>query len=409
MAPTANARPATGAPGAPALPPDDPSVWSLQFRDGTGRIPAQKMTVAVQQALRESDPVKAMMYFSELIKELRPENAPAAFKSVRETVSGFETMRYMPMLTYAWGTMDGANALKAMKEIGGREAMLGSAATLAGFASVDPGGAKKWLSENGSAETKWILDRALVSGLARSDLEGATKYVLSMDEKDRGSYVEVLAEQKIKSGINEAATWAQGLSDPGMKASALQRVAQQYTRQDPAQAAEWAKQFASESYGKEVVGSVAREYADSDPKAALAWAATLPGSETQSEAYGRVFREWGRTDPTAASESLNSLPPGAPKDQAIGSFSRTIARESPEDAITWAGSIADPVSREETQVEVVQRWRMTNAEQATQWATQNLSPEAQQKVLQPPRFDGPGGGFFRPGAGGGGLPPGLFR
>jgi hypothetical protein len=364
------------------------------------------MAAAVQEALRESDPVKSMLFFSELLKQLTPENAQAAFKSLRENVSGFETMRYLPMLTYAWGALDGEKALKAMGETGGREAMMASASTLAGFASVDPEGAKKWLSENASEENRWILDRALISGLARSDLESATSYVLAMDERERPNYVEVLAEQKIKSGIADAATWAQSLPDAAMRTSALQRVAQQFTRQDPAQAAEWAKQFAGEASGKDIVGAVAREYADSDPKAAIAWAGSLPAGESQSEAYSRVFREWGRSDPTAASESLYSMPAGGSKDQAITSFTRSIARENPEDAIAWAGSIGDPQSREAAQVEVVQRWRMSDPDQAAQWAAQNLTPEAQQRVLEPPRFDGgPGGGPFR----GGGPPPGLGR
>jgi len=385
---------------------EDPAAWAARFRSADGTISPSKMSEAVREALRETDPVKSMMNFAQLIKELSPENADAAFKTVRETVTGFESMRFLPMLTYQWGALDGPKALAAMKDLGGRDAMFNSAATLAGFASSDPEAAKKWLSENGTNENRWLLDRALVTGLARSDFASASAYVMGLEEKDRGAYVEVLAEQKIKDGITSAADWALSLTDPSMKASALQRVADQYTRQDPQQAAAWIKEHATNDYAKNAVGTVARQYAEKDPKAAVTWAESLPSGPSQTEAYGRVFREWGRHDPTAASESLNAMPSGAAKDESIGSFTRSIARENPEDAITWATTISNPSEREETQIEVVQRWRTTDADAASQWAAANLSPEAQQKANEAPRWDRGGGGGGPPF---GGPPPGGFR
>jgi hypothetical protein len=383
---------------------EDPAAWAARFRSADGTISATRMEEAVREALRESDPVKSMMNFSQLIKELSVDNAQAAFKTVRETVAGFESMRFLPMLTYQWGALDGTKALDAMKEVGGRDGMFNSAATLAGFASTDPEAAKKWLGENGTPENRWLLDRALVTGLARSDFDAASAYVMSLEQGNRGAYVEVLAEQKIRDGITSAADWALGLSDPSMKASALQRVADQYTRQDPAQAAAWIKEHAGAEYAKDAVGTVARQYAEKDPKSAVTWAASLPAGTAQAEAYGRVYGSWGRSDPTAASESLNSMPSGTAKDESIGSFSRSIARENPEDAITWANAISNTAQREQAQVDVVQRWRMSDADAAAQWAAANLSPEAQQKSAEQPRWDRGGGGGGPPFGGGGGPP-----
>ncbi|MFN0128068.1 MAG: hypothetical protein ACKV19_15435 [Verrucomicrobiales bacterium] len=389
---------------------EDPAAWAARFRSADGTISAAKMSEAVREALREPDPVKSMMNFSQLIKELSPENADAAFKTVRETVTGFDSMRFLPMLTYQWGTLDGAKALSTMQELGGRDGMFNSAATLAGFASADPEAAKKWLTENGTNENRWILDRALVTGLARSDFAAASEYVMALPAENRAGFVEVLAEQKIRDGISPAADWALALTDPAMKASALQRVADQYTRQDPAQAAAWIQEHATADYAKDAVATVARKYAEKDPQLAIGWAATLPAGVSQNEAYGRVFREWGRSDPTSASEALNSLPTGAAKDESIGSFARSIARDNPEDAVTWAATISNAQQREQAQIEVVQRWRGTDADAASQWASANLSPEAQKKVNEPPRWDRGGGSpFGGMGGPGGGPPPGSFR
>jgi hypothetical protein len=410
-APTAARSAETAAAARAAALGEDPAAWAARFRSADGTISPEKMAEAVREALRESDPVKSMMNFSQLVKELSPENAASAFKTVRDTVAGFESMRFLPMLTYQWGALDGPKALEFMKDLGGRDNMFNSAATLAGFASADPDAAKKWLGENGSTENRWIFDRALVTGLARNDFESASAYVMQLDPKERGGYVEVLAEQKIRDGIGAAADWALGLEDASMKASALQRVADQYTRQDPAQAAAWIKDHADAEYAKDAVGTVARQYAEKDPKSAMSWAATLPTGASQNEAYGRVFREWGRSDPTAASENLNTMASGPVKDESISSFARTIARDNPEDAITWAASIGDVQQREAAQIDVVQNWRSTDAEAASQWAAANLSPDAQQKASEPPRWGRGGGGGGGPPFGGmpGGGPGGRFR
>lgn len=382
---------------------ENPLAWAEAFRGADGKISPERIQTAMLEALRDNDQARSMMRFSQLLKELTPENAPTAFKTIRETVTGFESMRYLPMLNFAWGSIDGENALAAMKNLTGPESMLGNATTLAGYASSDPEAARKWLDENNQGEGmgRGFLERAYVAGLARKDMAEATRYVEGLPADQRGGYMDMLIEQKIKDGITNTADWALSLKDPAMKASALDRVAQQYARQDPATAANWVKMYAAESYGKDAVAAVAQEYANKSPAEALRWAASLPNGESQNEAYGRVFNEWGRSDPTAASETLNSLPPGTSKDQAISSFTRSIARENPEDALTWAGTIGDSATRESAQIDVVQRWRFTDAEAANQWAAANLSPEAQAKASQPPRGRGPFGGF------GGGPPPGI--
>lgn len=372
-------------------PTENPSAWIRQFHDASGVISAEKMADAMREALRASDPVKSAMYFAQLVKEMTPANAAAAFNTVRETVAGFESMLYLPMLTYQWGAIDGEKALASIKEIGGRDSLFNSPATLAGFASANPEAAKKWLAENRSAENRALLERSLVSGLARSDFAAATDYVMSLDEKERGQYVDVLVEQKIKNGLLSAADWALALGNTEMKTSALSRVADQYARQDPAKAADWVKQHASADFAQDAVGSVARQYAEKNPTAALTWAGTLPESAARTDAYGRIFREWGRSDPTAASETLNSMPAGDSKDEAITSFTRSIARENPEDAVTWAATISNPQEREAAQIEIVQRWRAADAAAASAWAASNLSPQAQQQASQPPRWEGRGG------------------
>jgi hypothetical protein len=384
---------------------DDLAAWLGKYMVGD-TIPADRMTVAIQDALRESDPVKSMILFSQLMQNMTAENAQAAFATVRENVAGFDAIRYLPMLTYAWGNVDGEKAIATVREGGGREAMFGSAGVLAGWASKDPEAAKAWLTANASeGPENGFMVRSLVTGLARSNPEEAMKYINGLEGDQRNEMIGVLAEEKIKLGTAAATAWALGLTDEKMKASALDRISGQMARQDPAKAAEWVKQYASESWGKDVIGTPAREYAQRDPNAAYKWLSTIPAGPSQTEAYSQVFREWARNDATAASAALNGMSAGANRDQAVSSFTRSIARENPEDASNWVLTIADTKVRESAGIELVQRWNGTNAENAKAWASANLSPEAQAKAAENPRGDWRGGG---PGGGGpsGGGPSG---
>ncbi len=373
------------------------ATWLAAFRDSNGHISPEKMAAAVEAAVKEADPVKSMLYFAQLVKELTPESAPSALKALRANTSGFDSMRYMGLLGYAWGEKDGKAALAAFDEMGGRESGFMKGAALSGWAASDPDAAVKWLADTKASQSAegqnqdrnpwgnrdlWGLERGLITGLARNDLDAALKYVMGLEENQRGEYAGVLAEAKLKEGVSAAAEWALGLQDPKLRASALESVANQYARQDPKAAADWAASVAAQAGSADAVGRVAESLGRKDAPNAVAWAASLPAGDSQNEAYRQIYRDWTRENPTAASESLVAMSTGPAKDAAVEVFSRSLARENPTDALTWANSIANAETKLETQIDVARQWLRSNPTEAQQWMQTNLSAEAQQKVTQ---------------------------
>jgi hypothetical protein len=376
--------------------------WLDTFRDSQGIISAERMNAALVEALKDPDPVKAMTAFTQLLAALTPENASAAYKAIRETTGGFESMRYLSLLGYAWGEKDGPAALKALGADGGRDGGWTKSTALAGWASSDPEGAINYLAELKASKTDdpnargggnrddAMLERGLVSGLARKDIDAALKYVMGLKEDQRDNYMGVIAEQKLREGVNSASVWAMALTDPKMRAAALDTVSRQFLRQDPAAAAEWAKSIAGQPGTAQAVAVIVDAMARKNPAEAAAWVSNLPDGEGQRDALGQVFRDWTRSDPTAASTQLTQMPAGAAKNSAITAFTRSLARENPQDALTWTKEISDADQRLKAQADVARRWNDTNPKEAQPWIAANLPPDLQAVALAP-RNGGPPG------------------
>lgn len=364
---------------------DDAGAWVASFRSADGTISPERMAEAVQAALRESDPVRSMMYFTQLVGQLTAENAPLALQAVRENTSGWESMRYMNLITHAWGEKAGAEALVALKELRGREGAWARSSALAGWAAADPLAAQRWLADGNLPEERreaMAMQRGLLHGLARVDVDQALGYLMTLPQDQRDDFVDILAEQKLKEGPQAASQWALTLADPEMKTDALGTISRQYLRLGLDQALQWAAGLAGDDTGRRAVGRIADEFAERNPGEAFAWAEKLPAGRSRVEAYEEVFHEWTRSDPFMASTQLTQLRPGPERDAAITAFSRTFSRENPQDALVWAGVITDPQERMDTTLDIVRNWNARAPAEAQQWIAANLPPELQVRALQ---------------------------
>lgn len=388
-------------------PPDasgvDRPVWLQALRDQAGNISPDRMVEAITAALRDTDPVQSMLAFTQLLKELTPENAPAAFKAVRDLSTGRESMRYLTMLGFAWGEKDGPGALAAMSKLGGWESGMSKSSALSGWASRDPQGAIRYMAElkagaktdgeteasaergrgRGSWSDEGFLERGIISGLVRNNTEEAIKYLMTLKEDQRPELLSTITSQKLKEGTAAASTWALSLTDEKLRASALETISHQYLRQDSKAAMAWAESIASQSGSSQAVGEIAESLGRKNPAEAATWALSLPAGESQKEALREVYRDWTRADPTAASTQLSQMASGPGKDAAIQIFSTSLARENPKDALTWASTITNPDERIKAQADVARAWNRSAPAEALPWITQNLPQDIQAKVLAP--------------------------
>jgi hypothetical protein len=348
------------------------------------------MKEAVQSAMHDSDPVKSMLNFAALLNELTPENAPAALQAVNENTGGQDSWRYLSLLAHAWGTKDGKAALAAFGGLRRRESELAGSAALAAWAARDSEGAMQWLQERNARKDpkadprqEAALVRGMITGLARRDVDGALKYLMTMNEDQQGDYVGLLVDQKMKEGVALAAEWSAQLPGERMRVTGMEVAGGQYLRRDFEGAIKWAESIAGRSDAHEAVADIANEMAGRNPQRAAAWVAELPAGPSQNHAFEDVFENWTHKDPLAASLSLTAMTPGSGRDAAVQAFSATLARENPAAALTWAGTISDPKQRANLQVDLARRWYANAPNDAQPWMASNLPAELQTRAVSP--------------------------
>jgi hypothetical protein len=383
---------------------DGISDFLSKYQNGGNPLSPEQMKEAMGDVLTESDPVKSSLMFALLLDQLSSENAPTVMAEIRARVAGFEGMRYYGLLAYKWGSVDGAGALAEAAKQEGPARMMSSIASIAGWATKDPAAAQAWLAANPS-ENGWEktgMERGLVSGLARTDIAAAEKYVAAITDKgERSRLTQVIMEEKLKQGTDAAAAWAATIADPDMKKGAFESVAEQLYRTDPTKAMEYVKANANEAHASNAAGDLARRLSSEDPQQGLSFAKDLPQGASRTDAYRNVFREWADDDATAASTQLNNMPKGPDRDAAASGLAREVAREDFQGALAWSESISDPSLKQESLQEVLQRNYNRNQETVNAYMTNNGWTEEQMNAVKAERQDGPRGG-------GRGGPPGGF-
>jgi hypothetical protein len=375
------------------------SRYPSDNRTGTG--------VTVGQFLNEKDPLLANKLFADLILEMDEGSARAIFDVLRKGGRGGDSAQQMALFLQAWGKLNGAAAMAAVAELGRDPRRRGQAgiAAIRGWASVDPEAAKAYLATVENDWEKNSLAHGIVSGLASSDPGAATTFVFQMDTEQRESIANIedqrtregierarayafdrqldtIANAQIERGMNIATTWAEGLPEGAIKASAFDRVAEGFAREDPEAAAEWVKSHAANEYAERAIREVAEELGRDDPSAAVRWLADLP-DESQPRAIHQSMERWTREDPVAAGEYLTAMPASDTRDAAVRSFANELDGSEPRVAADWAGTIRDEQVRLETLSGVARSWIRSDPEEARTWLpSSGLPAEQQEQVLQ---------------------------
>lgn len=363
--------------------------------------------VTISQFLNERDPLVANQLFAELILSMDASNAQSIFEDLRKR-RGDGSEAQMTLFLRAWGQLDGASAMKAIEGMSRdprRQAQAGIAA-ITGWASADPEGAKAHLEGIENGMVKGVLAQGIVNGLASSDPDAATDFVLELDQAQRSAaenssaeegerqwwdrgrayafdrQLDTIATAQIERGMSNATAWAEQLPEGTIKASAFDRVADQFAREDPAAAAEWVKRHADQSYAERAVREVAEELGRENPEAAVRWVADLP-EVTQSRAINQSMERWTREDPVSAGNFLREMEPSASRDAAVRSYANELDGSDPQMAAEWAGSIANDEIRSETLNGVARSWIRRDPEEARAWLpSSGLSAEQQERIVQ---------------------------
>ena len=388
-----------------------------------GVIASEDMTAAIEEMRKENDPILRRKLFSELLENLTPDNAKAAYLALQNgrrgqrRGGGDDELRLM---AHAWGRIDGPGAIKALTEMrsardgedgergrgrGGERGGIELVSVLSGWATADGRAAADYVSGVEDEREKSMLSFGVVRGMMVNGVEDAMAYVSSLPQTEDGGrtqnwYMSTIASEMLEEGLDSAKAWVDTINDPSLRGGALSRVAESAVRDDLESAVEWVTQYAGEEAGQRAVNRVANEWAEDDPQAVLSWADSLPDA-AKAEAYGEAFEEWTRQDATAAGDFLTGMEPSFARDSAVEEFATTLSREEPATAIQWAETISDVEMRTDALTQVARSWFYRDREAASQWIeTSGLPQESVESITAERRgFEGRGGGG-RPGGGG---------
>ena len=411
-----------------------------------GGISADDMGSAIKNLTSEKDPLKRRAMFTELLNELTPENAVAAYDALREArgrsgrggrggFGGFgggdgDEMR---LLLNAWGRVDGAGAAAELqareqkrreewearraeaegsegggeggegdRRRGGRGGFAGRdggrggfggrgggsfdlSSVVNGWATVDSSGASEFVNSIEDERQKGMLSGSLLQGMLVNGVDDALAFVTNLpaDDENRGRHISTIAGEVMREGVEGAANWVSTLADDDLKGSAMNRIAESYARENIDAAVAWAAQHAGNDYANRAVSEVAERWAESDPQAVIDWASSLPES-AQAGVWEEALDEWTEKDPLAASEYLAKMPDSAAKNSAIEGFATELSREDGESAVTWAQTITDPEMRTQTLERVARDWYRQDQDAASEWLlTSGLPEESIAKIAEP--------------------------
>lgn len=374
-----------------------------------GKISPEDMQLAIKELSEVNDPLLRQKMFAALLENLTIENAKDAFLALRINRGGGPVGRgrdqEMNLLANAWGRIDGAGAMAALKEIaensndddrrGGRgpgglaSEMMGA---LSGWATVDGAGAIAYLDTIEGDREKGMAGFGVIQGLLVNGVDEAMSFVHGLSDSGEGGraqemYMGMIAGEMLEQGVDSAKSWADSLTDPGLKSGALSRLTRELMGADREGTASWLLDYASDDTAARAVNVFTDSWARDDPKAVLEWAENLSG-QTKAEAYEEAMESWTREDPIAAGEHLATLPASPARDSATEAFATRISREDPETAMEWAGTISDEELRHETTIEVAQDWYRSDKVAAEAWIATSGFSESEISQITSPQRDG---------------------
>jgi hypothetical protein len=371
-----------------------------------GSISGEDMKSAIKEISDTNDPLLRQKMFAALLENLTPDNARSAYLALREGRRGGPFGRggddQIRLLANAWGRIDGAGAVAALKEIaaeGGEDGQNDGrgrggrgdrgpgalSGVLAGWATVDGAAASAYV--NGIEDEReqrgaafGVLQGMLVNGV--DEAMGFVRNLPDSENSDRtkGFYMAMVTDEMLEQGLDQAKSWVDTVKEPELRTGALARVTMEIMNEDRAEAAEWIAQFGDEDAAAPAVSRLADSWADEDPKAVMDWAGNLSG-KSKAEAYEEAMQSWASKDPAAAGEYLSSLQESPERDAAVGGYATRVSREDPSSAMEWAKTINDAGIREETMVDVARDWYRNDKTAAEEWiASSGLSEDAVKSI-----------------------------
>lgn len=359
--------------------------------------------LADEAAKLENLPLNERMIASFLLFGRWAETDATAAMNFSNTM-GFAGNLVRPTILQSWASVDPAGAAKYVTDNprefammgmmgGGRGGMMSgqssSSVIASEWARQDPAAAMAWA--NTLTTEKEQAMTSIVSEVSKTDPKKAAEMLASMSGDKSSAYRSIAANYGAQN-FAEAQAWVRTLP-ADEQSNAMSSAIRGLSNTDAhAAARELATMAAGEAKDRavpEVVGDLARI----DPKAAGALLKQQGSEDSQRDGLRELIPTWVSQDAGAALTYANSLEAGTNRDAALQSYVWSNNTGAPADLIKVAETIGDKGDRERSIGIAAARWMREDATSAKAYVEQSttLSDDTKQNIIEGRSMWGGGG------------------
>lgn len=310
---------------------------------------------------------------------------------------GFAGNFVRPTILQSWASVDPAGAAKYVTNNPGEFAMMsmmggrGGMGGMMGVQSPSSIIASEWARQDPAAAMAWVntltTDKeqamtSVVAEVSKTDPKKAAELLATMSGDKSSAYRSIAANYGAQN-FSEAQAWVLRTLPADDQADAMASAISGLSNKD-AQAA--ARELASMAAGEakdravpDVVGDLARV----DPKAAAALLKQQGSEDAQRSGLRELIPTWVSQDPAAALTYANSLEAGKNRDSALQTYVWSNNKGNPADLVKVAETIADQGDRDRSIGIAAARWMREDATAAKAYVEQStiLSDDAKQHII----------------------------
>lgn len=240
------------------------------------------------------------------------------------------------------------------------------------LADVDPKTAANFVSQLPPGALQKATSISVARSLAGEDINAALNWLQSLPAGDtQQTALNNVLDIWVRSDAAAAGQYIATMAAGEMQNAAARHLAENWGEKDHASAIAWAASLADESARSAALLNAASGWARVDAPAATQWAVTLAADNgARTSALRSALSYWVLADPGAAAAYVGTLSE-ADQMKTLSAVAPQFAQSNVNGALAWAQSLSPESVRRLALSEVVNRWKLNQPAEASQWLSAN--------------------------------------
>ena len=303
-------------------------AWALALPGDKDRMVA---SFVLALGLTDVEPISALAYIRSLPADQTREISFHFFEvwSRRDPVLASQQALALPVgaekdatlaaVAAVWAQKEPRAAIKWLEKSAaepGREGeavFSGAAHAAQSWAFREPQAALEWINSRPEGRQKTVFLVGAIDGLAHHDPAQAAELLESLPRAEKWNATVHVAWKWTEQDLAAATQWAEQVTDPAVRAPALEIVVRAVARSDVTQATAMLEKLPDGRLRDDVVRSFINEIEQADPDAAATWASTIGNAETRKSALTGIYMLLRATDEAVAKRWLENTAALSPK------------------------------------------------------------------------------------------------